>query len=117
MASDSGQSARAVILHLANELSSNEGRELLRAVALAKVAPQPGALHALPTVERTRVGLLASRGLQALDAGLLPQLQGAERVLLGRLLCETVSAALAAEAVEIVDAALAQRAAQNGRVH
>jgi hypothetical protein len=113
----SALTARGVFWNLAADLQGEAARELLRIAALDQVAPKPADLHALPTLERTEVGEICSRALHALEAGFLPQLQGAERQLLGRLLCETVAAAIAGEIVEVVDVALAQRAAHAGQVH
>ena len=112
----SALTARGVFWNLAADLQGEAARDLLRIAALDQVAPKPADLHALPTIERTEVGEICSRALHALEAGFLPQLQGAERQLLGRLLCETV-AAIAGEIVEAVDVALAQRAAHAGQVH
>jgi hypothetical protein len=109
--------ARSALWTMAGGVHGADARELLRRVALDLVAPRPDLLHALPTAERTELGQLCAAAMRALEAGLLPQLQGRERELLGRLLVETFAAALCGELVELADVALSQQAAAVGQVH
>jgi hypothetical protein len=109
--------ARGVLWTMAADVHGEAARELLRRVSLDLAAPRPDLLHELPASERTELGKLCAAAMRALEAGLLPRLQGRERELLGRLLVETFAAALCGELVELVDVALAEQAAAVGQIH